>query len=341
MQSTSKRPTDSLALLNCMSKPLIGKVLIASSCSRSVRRSNCQDEHPPIELAEDGDVHSMEQLAECLLSDPDGDRATEGERWLRIAAERGSPTARITLGVLLLQGKSLRGSPEQGRRLLHEEAINGSQLAQLRLGVRSLSGKQGQADREEAFRWFHRLGATKPDDLSNLGHYLYLKSLGASKLQAQDLAEEAALLFKEAVRQGHRGAELNLAYMLRRGEISGDDSLSLDALLAEHLKKRNAHALVNQVLRLAAGFDCTSDWQTADRLISEIEPAESVLLWWFGRSEQGDPEGHLVTGWLVRHQLVVDPDGRGLDERMNNARRGGWIVPQWMSCVAKRKTGGS
>jgi len=51
----------------------------------------------------------------------------------------------------------------------------------------------------------------------------------------------------------------------------------------------------------------------------------------FARSREGDPEGHLVTGWLGRHQLATDPDGFQIARRMDLARDGGWLVPEWMN----------
>src|SRR5260221_9220092 len=152
----------------------------------------------------------------------------------------------------------------------------------------------------------------------------------ATTKAARGLAKEASVLFQEALRQGNRIASLNLAYLLRRGEIADASCVSLDELLSEHLKQNDSFAFVNQALRLARGVQCSIDWKAADVLVKKLEDSISVFEWWFTRSQEGDPEGHLVTGWLGRHHLAIDPDGFQVARRMDLARRGGWPVPEWM-----------
>ena len=137
--------------------------------------------------------------------------------------------------------------------------------------------------------------------------------------------------FQKALRRGSRIASLNLAYLLRRGEIVDTSLPSLDELLSEHLKEGNSFAFVNQALRLARGIQCITDWKEADALFGRLQDSSNVLEWWFARSREGDPEGHLVTGWLGRHQLATDPDGFGIARRMDLARSGGWSPPEWMN----------
>jgi hypothetical protein len=121
-------------------------------------------------------------------------------------------------------------------------------------------------------------------------------------------------------------------------EIVDPSCPSLDELLSEHLKQHNSFAVVNQALRLAKGIQCNIDWKAADVLFGRLQDTGSVLEWWFARSQEGDPEGHLVTGWLGRHHLAVDPDGLQVAQRMDLARRGGWPVPEWMNYLASVKT---
>jgi len=207
----------------------------------------------------------------------------------------------------------------------------------IKLGTYLLSGWGLDHDREEGLRWLRRAGATSASQLLELGLQLYQKSLAATKKAAHGLAREASVLFQEALRQGNRTAALNLAYLLRRGEIDDVSCPPLDDLLSEHLKRRDSFAFVNQALRLAKGIQANIDWKAADILFEGLQDSGNVLAWWFARSQEGDPEGHLVTGWLGRHHLATDPDGFQVARRMDLARNGGWLVPEWMNHPATTK----
>jgi TPR repeat protein len=204
----------------------------------------------------------------------------------------------------------------------------------IKLGTYLLSGWGLDHNQEEGLRWLQRAGATKASQLLELGLYLYQKSLTATTKAACGLAKEASVLFQEARRQGNPIASLNLAYLVRRGEIADASLPSLDELLSEHLKQKDSFAFVNQALRLARGIQCNTDWKAADALFGKLQDSGNVLEWWFARSREGDPEGHLVTGWLGRHQLATDPDGLQIARRMDLARDGGWLVPEWMNYPA-------
>ncbi len=282
--------------------------------------------------AELGNPFAMEKLAQYELDENDAlNSAANGERWLRKAVEHGHRYAVVSLGTRLITGDGLEPDPEQGERLLREAAQQGSQIAMIKLGTYLLSGCGLNQNHEEGLRWLRRAGATNASQLLELGLYLYQKSLTATTKAARGLAKEASILFQEARRQGDPTASLNLAYLLRRGEIADASFPSLDELLSEHLKQRDSFAFVNQALRLARGIQCNTDWETADALFGKLQDSGNVLGWWFARSREGDPEGHLVTGWLGRHQLATDPDGFGIAQRMDLARNGGWPVPEWMN----------
>ena len=285
--------------------------------------------------AELGNPFAMEKLAEYELDEKETPGSSaEGERWLRNAVERGHRLAMINLGTRLITGNGLGRNPEEGERLLREAANHHSQMAMIKLGTYLLSGWGLDHNQEEGLRWLRRAGATNASQLLELGLYLYQKSLTATTKAACGLAKEASILFHEARRQGNRIASLNLAYLLRRGEITHSSCPSLDELLSEHLKQKDSFAFVNQALRLARGIQCNTDWKAADALFGKLQDSGSVLEWWFARSREGDPEGHLVTGWLCRHRLAIDPDGFQVCQRMDWARNGGWMVPEWMNHCA-------
>src|SRR5260370_17941808 len=150
-------------------------------------------------------------------------------------------------------------------------------------------------DREAGLRWLRRAGATTASQLLELGLYMYQKSLAATRKAARGFAREASVLFQEAHRQGNRTASLNLAYLLRRGEIGDASCASLDELLSEHLKQRDSSALVNQALRLARGIQCNTDWKAADVLFGRLQDSGDVLQLWFARTREGHPETQLMT----------------------------------------------
>ena len=282
--------------------------------------------------AELGNPFAMEKLAEYELDENETPGSSaEGERWLRTAVERGHRLAMVNLGTRLITGNGLAPDPAGGERLLREAAREGSQIAMIKLGTYLLSGWGLDHNQEESLRCLRRAGATNASQLLELGLYLYHKSLTATTKTACGLAKEASVLFQEARRQGNRIASLNLAYILRRGEITHSSCPSLDELLSEHLKQKDSFAFVNQALRLARGIQCNTDWKAADALFGRLQNSGTVLEWWFARSREGDPEGHLVTGWLGRHQLATDPDGFQIARRMDLARDGGWLVPEWMN----------
>jgi hypothetical protein len=279
-----------------------------------------------------GNPFAMERLADYRFEEAaSANVSAEGERWLNAATEHGCRLAMVNLASRLMTGVGLARDTKRGERLLRQAAQQGSQTAMIELGTYLLSSWHERGHPKEGLSWLRRAGATNANELLELGMNLYHRSLTASTTVRRWAATEAAILFREALRQGNRVASLNLAYLLRRGEITNASCPSLDELLMEHLKTNNSFALVNQALRLAKGVDCSVDWNAADNLFRRLQDSANILEWWFARSQEGDPEGHLVTAWLARHELAMDPEGRQIASRMDLVRRGGWQVPEWMN----------
>jgi TPR repeat protein len=288
------------------------------------------------EAASLGDPIAMVHLAACLLDDEPSESAqAEATSWLLKAIEHGYPPATIALGSCLITGNGVTPDVERGVKILREAARVGSEMAHLKLAIYFLAGWGMDRNEVEGLSWLRRVDVTDGERMSKAGHYLYCKSLAACTERARrTLAEEAAVLFQEAVRQGYREAGISLAYLLRRGELAPELYPPLGQLTAEHLHLSHPFALINQALRLAKGFQCKADWHAADAVVARIRDGNGLLLWWHARSEEGDPEGHLVTAWLCRHRLVGDPNGLTLDQRVQLARAGGWDAPEWMATLA-------
>src|SRR5260370_37781721 len=241
--------------------------------------------------AELGNPFAMEKLAEYELDENETLGASaEGERWLRSAVERGHRLAVINLGTRLITGNGLARDPEQGERLLREAAREGSQIAMIKIGTYLLSGWGLDHNQEEGLRWLRGAGATNASQLLELGLYLYQKSLTGTTKAARGLAEEASVLFQEARHQGNPIASLNLAYLLRRGEITNASCPSLDERLSEHLSQKDSFAFVNQALRLARGIQCNTDWKSANAFIGKLQNSGNVLEWCFSPSPQAAPQ---------------------------------------------------
>lgn len=297
-----------------------------SSVYESASRPRWLDSIALLSSPNPASIHSAPFVSSCIEPDQ---VLSEHELQRRVA--RGDVSAKVILGTRYLIGQGVNTDPQKGRRWLLEAAEQGSRLAHIELGVYCLAGWGMEPDREQGLRWLRRIGVIHPVELSIVAVNLYLRALRFSNTERRQLIDEACVLFQEAFRQGERDSTVNLAYLLRRGEIPPATYPSLDELLSEHLQQNKSFALANQALRLARGVQCAVDWTQADELISRITDVEPILSWWFRRSLDGDAEGHLVVGWLCRQSLAFDPERCSLHERLELARAGGWPVPQWMN----------
>jgi len=138
-------------------------------------------------------------------------------------------------------------------------------------------------------------------------------------------------LFEDAFLGGGKFWGINLTYLIRRGEyLPTSKTPSIDVLLEEGLRLDDSFALVNEALRRAAGIQCESDWLIADNVMSRVEDVGGVISWWRNLADTGDPEGHLVLAWLARHRGGLDNNSIKAEQRICEARIGGWKVPEWM-----------
>jgi hypothetical protein len=193
-----------------------------------------------------------------------------------------------------------------------------------------LEGDKLPADLAEGERFLERarqLGDVEA--IHALGYYAYQQKKYA-------IASE---FFLQAFRAGISTAGINLTYMLRRGEVSEPSTVPpVEELLAVALSKNDVFAVVNHALCLAIGFQCERDWEAASRKIASIVAGDvqlpDVSQWWHSLGKTGDGEGHLVLGWLTRHNLVTDPDGLSSTQRFAIARAHTWDVPNWMDAPA-------
>lgn len=282
--------------------------------------------------AERGNTLGMERLAAALLEVENAAHCLEAEQWLQRAIDCGDRGAAVTLGYRLITGQGLLADPDRGQALLIDAIRRGNQLACIKLAIYLKDGIGLQRDAQAGRLWLRCVGAIQPAQIGALGAQLYMRIQAGLPNEVRGQMREVASLFCESLSQGHMAAGLNVAYLVRRGEM--DAHCDLDSLLGEFVRRGHSFATVNQALRLAKGVQAPIDWRAADMMIRGLRDPDSALAWWFGQSEAGDPEGHLVVGWLVRHRLATDPEHVPFAERIELARQGGWSAPAWMSLAA-------
>ena len=239
----------------------------------------------------------------------------------------------VSLGQRLLDGDGLKADAAEGESWLRKAVAADDPDAMETLGNVFVEGDQLHSDPAEGVRWLEKaVQAGSAYAGVTLGYHLY---------QQKDHAA-AAKLFLWSYRHEERLGALNLAYMLRRGEVAdASDCPPIAELLAPLLADGDHWARVNQALCLAAGVQTAKDWPAADQLIALMaagarrEDLPAVQKWWHNLAKENDPEGHLVLAWLARHGIFADPDGLSLKDRLARARAGPWAdAPAWLEVPA-------
>lgn len=285
-------------------------------------------------------VPAMENLGKRLLdSDEEWRSPTEGEELLSKAARLGQATSAFDLGHRCLKADRVPLEIDKGFALLRDAAHRGDRLAMVVLGnaieVRSRIASQ------EVEKWLICAGAPKPEILPKLGRYVYSRAcLAITAGEHRRISTEAADIFALGFRRNPADTfcALNLAYLLRRGEVPEAPYPPFEELVNGLIEAKNEGALVNQALRLASGYRCDVNWQAADELFQSLTASLGVLEWYLARSREGDAEGHLVVGWLMRMSLTDEIDGVDLASRLSMASGGFPSIPHWMFQVKARSS---
>ncbi len=281
--------------------------------------------------AETDSTQAMGILGDYILNDNTLVRdKKEGRQWLERAANSGMVLAMTDLGMRLLEGDGLDRDVKEGERWLRKAIQQGDSVAMVILGKELCEGKELPQNSQEGKQLLERAYSLGDADAARL--------LGMQYYNSQDFPE-AAKAFLLSFQRGNKltSPGINLSYMARRSELPpGFELPPIATLLEASLKNNDAFGIVNYALCLASGFQYDQDWVAADRAIASLVNAErdritAVLNWWHKEIiPPNDPEGHLVIGWLVRHNLVKDPEGISIAQRMDYARKNGWGVPAWM-----------
>lgn len=286
---------------------------------------------------------AMITLAEHLLArakrEAGFEALKEARNLLHRAMSSGFLSAQVLLGAHFMDGDAeLDGDAESdhlvGLKLLRSAAASGSRLAHLVLAACHIGGCGVSRDSDVGVGWLGRLGATTAEEIGGLAGYVHTKAARSSPYQRRLLLKYAAILFAEAARRGSQNDEVNLAYLIRRGEAFGSELPSLDSLLKAGIEQKHSHAMMNQALRLAQGIGCTENWHAADDMVAGIGDISTLASWWSTLELEHDAEGHLVLGWLARHKRTAEHAATSMSSRFDVARTAGWRVPDWMYSVA-------
>lgn len=132
----------------------------------------------------------------------------------------------------------------------------------------------------------------------------------------------AKAAFILAYRKGTTAVKNNLAYMLRRGEISEvrieGKAHSVSELLAEGVSENEPFSVVNYALnesKRKSNYDYEHGMSIINRIVGAT-PSQiySVYSWWDELVKSRDPEGYIVLAWLVELGLVNDIPHKPLEE---------------------------
>lgn len=162
----------------------------------------------------------------------------------------------------------------------------------------------------------------------------------ASKLYSKELLNSSAKYLIYAVNKCNienleSSVEYNnLGFLLRRNEVPVElvaECPAIDVLLPVPTEESGKFNILNWVLYQARKPEISMS-SLDENMMRVGDAAEEIVEWWHPMAQNGDPEGHLVLGWLTRLGLIQDPDKKSPVERFQEAQKGNWNIPQeWMS----------
>lgn len=115
----------------------------------------------------------------------------------------------------------------------------------------------------------------------------------------------------------------NLAYMLRRGEITSVTfegvTYSVDTLLQPGVEEKEPYSLVNYALYIS--YDCGQyDYVKGLQFLMKYKETGHLLeaaSWWFGLKQKGELEGYIVCMWLAELDLNIFETKEELEKQVS------------------------
>lgn len=249
--------------------------------------------------------------------------AEKGEKLIRQLIQGGVQEAAHLYASRLINGDGLQKHVSDGVNRLKRLADNGMKEAMLEYGIRLKKGKKIGRNAIKGNNLIKKVvESISSDNCHAFGMLAY-------KLGDYEIATE---LFMRAFIKGNHHSGTSLAYMLRRNEIKGRESLNnIYLLLQDSLEVNSDTAVINLALTIIAPNESDeANWQYADFLIKNLFKCSSAANWWYESAKrENDYEGHLVIGWLVKYGIIRDPDNFSYKDRFNIAKAK-WNIPDWM-----------
>lgn len=290
---------------------------------------------------------------------------TEAEVLLRRAVEMNFVLAQYSLGMMILQNDFAPQTPGEGESLLRKAAESLPE-AMCTLALFLSEGIVVEKNMDEAISWYIRavetgdaesmrvygrmllLGDGIPQDVEEGKKWLvnafekeseeatYI--LGLHYYEEQDF-HKAVKYFIKGHEMGSVDCDVSLAYMLRRNEAPAGYTLpSINELLKPAVSSGVVIAKINQALSIYQKQNGDGSWFQADKIMKALTgDLEEAVEWWHKLANLEDAEGHLVIGWLVFHNKIIDPDGMTPTERFMEAAVEGWNIPK--SFLKKLRSG--
>lgn len=247
--------------------------------------------------------------------------SSKGEKILKSLAQKGSDEANYNLAKRYLNGEGLRRHVSTGINRLEKAAGHGLIIAMIEYGIRLKRGLKtaknevrGKEQIQTAIR------KSTPSDLHYCGIVAY-------ELKDYDLSSQ---LLQKSIEGGYAPAGTALAYMIRRGELKMDEPKSIYNLLQKDLYNGSITATLNLVLLWVRDSLNNEDWIRADLVISNLGDCSMSMGWWLDIALVNDKEGHLVLGWLSKHNKIRDPHKITFKDRFLKAKSKEFQVPKWL-----------
>nr|WP_154889776.1 tetratricopeptide repeat protein [Paenibacillus xylanexedens] len=246
---------------------------------------------------------------------------SKGEKILKSLAQKGSDEANYKLAKRYLNGDGLRRHISTGINRLEKAARHGHTAAMIEYGIRLKRGIKIGKDELKGKEQIQK--AIKKSDSSDL----HLTGIVAYQLGDYELSSQ---LLQKSIEGGYAPAGTALAYILRRDELKLDEPQSIYNLLQKDLCNDSHTAILNLVLLWVRGSSNDFDWQRADLLLCNLGDCSMSMNWWLDIALLNDKEGHLILGWLSKHNKIRDPNNMNFKDRLLKAKSREFRVPEWL-----------
>lgn len=123
---------------------------------------------------------------------------------------------------------------------------------------------------------------------------------------------------------------VNLAYMLRRNEITEEGVPPIEILLEGGLKVAEPFAIINKILLDISVNNSDETWIKCNELLNLVKETTGLLEWWKDIASENEAEGHLVIGLICKKWGLPDPDGLHFSTRFDLTNNLGLGVPKWL-----------